>query len=85
MVSIDHKWVAKRETFDDVMQVMVWSLRQAALGIWPGCRHDGSAWTNTDVKRKGMRAASLELHGVLCQITGGWKMYKDIFRLPPAQ
>eukprot|EP00974_Lingulodinium_polyedra_P079733 7720822-Lingulodinium_polyedra.AAC.1 len=61
---------------------MQWSLRQAALGCWPTKRHDALPWRATDTKRRKKTGNVLGCTGILCQITGDWKMFKDIFRFP---
>ena len=79
LCTLPHCWVTKHNTFDDILSVMTWSLRQAARGTFPTCRHDGTPWTAEDVYRKRLRTR-IGCAALLCQITVDWKMYKDIFR-----
>ena len=75
LMAVDHGWVMKGSTFNDLLQLVAWSLRFCAMGIFPIARHDGSVWLPSDVWRR--KRASKP-----CQITGKWKFYKDVFRLP---
>ena len=81
LCTLPHCWVTKHNTFDDILSVMTWSLRQAARGAFPACRRDGTPWAAEDVYRKRLRGR-IGCSALLCQITGDWKMYKDIFRFP---
>ena len=65
---VDHSWVLR------------WSMDQAAVGVMPQSLHDGSAWSATDVWRKRRAGRQLLCRGPVCQVTGNWKMFKDIFR-----
>ena len=77
-----HDFVAKGTTFDDVLEVLTWSLRCATLGHHPVARHDGSAWRPSDTKRAKQAGRAVGCIGLLCQIVGDWKMLKDVFRFP---
>jgi hypothetical protein len=72
------------ETFDDIMAVISWSLTQAALGRNPHCRHDGTEFQKSFGDRARMKSASepLGLQAILCQVTGDWAFYKQVFRFP---
>ena len=50
--------VAGRGTWDALLGVFSWSMRQLALGVWPSLRHDGNPWGPKDSSRasKGGRA-----------------------------
>ena len=83
LMVIDHAWVAKEHTFDDLLRVITWSLRQAALGIHPRVREDAREWhKNYDVRRARASGKEIGCKALLCQVVGDWKMYKEIFRFP---
>lgn len=45
-------FMAKKETMDDIMQVLCWSMRCSISGTFPRARHDGSPWGAKDIQRK---------------------------------
>jgi hypothetical protein len=72
-------------TFDDIMEVLVWSLRHCYAGTFPRCRHDGAAFSKSDQKRKKLYEKSdyqLGIRGTLVEVRGDWKMYQEIFKFP---
>lgn len=79
--ALEHAYTLKDTTFDDVLRVVTWSLKQAFIGMWPTTRHDGSAWLATDSRRCKKRG-ELATRATLCRVVGDWKMWKDIFRFP---
>ena len=82
LMSIDHSWVSKRRTWGAAMSVITWSLQALALGCHPARRHDGQHWLPTDKRRMHSSGAPLAFRGALCQVTGDWKAYKELFRVP---
>ena len=82
LVSIDHVWVLKERTWDALLEVVAWSFRSLALGVFPATRHDGAEWLSADVRRKKLCGVAVGCRGALCQMTGDWKAYKEIFRVP---
>ena len=82
ITAINKKFVIKHNTFDDIMDVMVWSLQACALGAYPAARHDGESWLRTDHKRAKKAGAALGVPAVLAEVRGDWAMYNDMFRLP---
>ena len=68
-------------TLDDIFEVVRWSFKQLAAKTWPSCRHDGTPFGPTDTWRK-KKHGSLPVRGVLCQIKGDWKMFKEVLKLP---
>ena len=42
--ALPHGFVAKDVTFDDILAIVAWSLRWAALGVFANGRHDEAAW-----------------------------------------
>ena len=82
LFSMEHDWVMKAHTFDDVLTIITWSLQQCCVGKMPECRHDGAPWCAADAKRKRLGGTDLGCAALLCQVTGDWKMFKDVFRFP---
>ena len=76
--ALDKSFVASRHTYDDVM----WSLNHCCAKTWPVCRHDGGPWRPTDTQRRRRAGQVLKNRALLVQLTGDWKMYKDIFQFP---
>jgi len=79
---IDHFWICKEHTFDDMLAVIAWSLRHATLDCHPAVRHDRTPWWDSDAKRRCLAGTLVGCSALLCQISGDWKMYKEIFRFP---
>ncbi len=67
------------ETWEDVFEIIKWSLVILATGTWPSCRHDGSAWNNTDKCRKTARPL---IRSALVQVRQDWKFAAEVFDLP---
>ena len=53
-----------------------------AHGRYPGGRHDGSAWRESDYQRECLARGSLGFTGALVQIRGDWAEYAHSFGLP---
>ena len=79
---VPSKCVLPGKTFDGIMEVVVWSLKQLALGVFPDRRHDDGPWLAEDKLRRRKRKQPLGIYGVLVEVRGDWKAYKDVFRLP---
>ena len=80
--ALDKSFVASRHTHDDVMSLVVWSLNRCCAKTWTVSRHDGSPWWPTDTKRRRREGQALKNRALLVQLTGDWKMHKDIFQFP---
>jgi len=74
--------VATKETFDDLMEIIVWSLKHLALGKHPVARHDGEPWRPDEGLRKARGGDDIGVRGALVEVRGDWLMMKEIFRLP---
>ena len=70
-----------RETQDDVMQILAWSLKVAAHGAFPSERHDGGAWAQEDKWRE-KRAGSELIHAAVLEAKGDWKHMSACFSVP---
>ena len=79
---INKVFCIKHKTLDDILSVISWSFRSLAEGIMPSCRHDGSAWQASDVRRSKLAALPVGVRGVLAEVRGDWACYKSVFRLP---
>jgi hypothetical protein len=79
---ISKKFVVTGHTFDDILDVIAWSFRACAVGKYPSQRHDESAFTQLDSKRRKLAGKSLPVKAALCEIRGDWMFLKETFRLP---
>lgn len=68
-------------TFVDFHQVIAWSFKMLALGIFPDTRHDGSPWAPSD-KWRGTRTGDLHVCASLVQARGDWKLFKEMYNFP---
>ena len=76
------KYIAKQETFQAALSVVAWSFQQAAAGVWPAARHDGTAWNKCDRFRAKKSGAPLGVNAFLLELRGDWLMYKEVFGFP---
>lgn len=81
---ISKKYCIGEHTFDDILEILAWSMKHCAGGIFPSCRHDMSSFGIMDAGRQ--KKAGQQLAGgicaALCEVRGDWKMMKEVFRLP---
>jgi hypothetical protein len=82
LIALPHKHVAKHSTMDDITAVLSWSFQCLTSGVFPACRHDGAPWAKTDAKRKKNGGCALGIRGLVVDIRGDWKFFKECFRLP---
>ena len=75
-------FAAGRSTWDALLEVFAWSMKQLMLGLWPGCRHDGRPWQPSDKTRQTYSGRQLGAHAALLQIRGDWAFYKEVFNFP---
>ncbi len=68
-------------TFDDIMEVIAWSMRHLLGGTRPVCRHDGSEFNGTDSKRA-KKTGNLPFRACLVQVRGDWDWMGKCFHLP---
>ena len=82
ITGINHKQMAE-DTWDDIMDVVAWSLKYCAVGTLPTERHDGSAWLSHDCHRRKRAAKNSNMAGraALVEVRGDWKMFGETFRL----
>ena len=75
----------RHNTFDDILSVMTWSLRQAARGRFPYVSAiTATPWTAEDVYRKSLRGR-IGCSALLCQITGELEDVQRHLLVFPAQ
>jgi hypothetical protein len=76
-------WSVSEHTFDDVMEVIAWSLRHLLLSERPCCRHDGTAFGQSDARRaKPAYKAALPIRACLVQVRGDWDWMGKCFHFP---
>lgn len=68
-------------TFDDVFEVIAWSMRHLLIGARPSCRHDGAAWGTKDQQRRN-KTSSLPFRSCLVQVRADWDWMGKCFHLP---
>ena len=78
LIVLPHSRVCS-ETWEDVFSIIKWSLTILATGLWPTCRHDGSAWEQSDKCR---RTARPFLRGALVEVRQDWKFAAEVFGFP---
>ncbi len=79
LFSIPHSSFSEN-TWDDLMEVIAWSLRYLWQGKYPSQRHDNLPFKENARKRNA--AKDLGLHACLVEIRGDWKMLAETFHLP---
>ena len=70
------------ETLDDILEVLCWSLRHLAAGVFPQSRHDARDWQEGDKKRKTLPAQALPVQALLCEIRGDWDFFEQVLKFP---
>ena len=88
VTAFSHKHISEH-TWHDVSEIVAWSLNILGTGIAPTCRHDGSAWINSD--KTGSRArhnpprsqgCTILQRCCLAEVRGDWKFMNDVFKFP---
>ena len=51
LAAITKKFVVKQQTFDDILEILTWSLRMCCIGNFPTHTHDGTAFGTLDRTR----------------------------------
>jgi hypothetical protein len=80
--AIPKDFVATGETFDDILEIVLWSLEHLAVGTNPSTRQDGEPWTPADKDRRAKAGKPLRVKAVLVEVRGDWLMMKEVFHLP---
>ena len=73
-------------TFDDLFEVITWSLLHCARGVSPVCRHDDKEFDirygdrrKNDYRHPG---EPIGVRAALCEVRGDWKMMSEVFKFP---
>ena len=82
IVALSKKNVASQHTFDDILNVVAWSLRCAATGTFPEARRDQAEWKPSDKKRQALSGQSLGCAAALVEVRGDWMFFKECFHFP---
>ena len=70
-----------QQTQHQLLAVFSWSMQCLFKGLFPPNRHDGEAWKTLDTDRAKKAGRNLGLEGLLCQLQGDWKAFKEVFGL----
>ena len=81
LVSILRDHVSEH-TFDDIFEVITWSLRQCARGATDPCRHDDREYHKRYGDQLRRPNQPLMVKSALCEVRGDWKMMGEVFKLP---
>ena len=73
--------MVKNATWNCIMEVVAWSFRFAAAGVFPSHRHDGSPWHATDGWRARLEGKPCP-RAILGQVRGDWAFFKQTLYLP---
>ena len=70
-------------TFDAILEIFAWSVKQLLLRLMPSVRHDGTPFDKSDSDdRKKVAGEILPFGACLVQIRGDWAFYKGVFGFP---
>ena len=70
-------------TYQAIHEVISWSMRCMARGVWPSRRHDDSPWSELDRKHRMSPATPLP-KAALLQLRGDWEWMTQCFRFRTA-
>ena len=70
-------------TYQDINEIVSWSVSLLARGVVPTERHDGSEWSPHDLKNRLLSPASLA-KAALLQMRGDWAWMSECFRFRAA-
>ena len=69
-------------SWDDILEVVRWSLTSCFLGLHPHTRHADTAWRRTDKARAKQAGKYLGTKSVLVEVRGDWKFFGETFGFP---
>ena len=79
---IEKRYVAAEVTFNDILEVLAWSMVWLAEGKHPLRRHDNTEFTlQEDNDRKKKAGTALGCFGFLCELRGDWALLKNTLHL----
>ena len=73
---------AKGQTYEDIFEVLAWSMRILLRGQMPSCRHNGEVWAAQDSYRRRLTGNLLPCKAALVELRGDWSMYKEVLDFP---
>ena len=82
-----HKHIGPH-TWDDIGEVVAWSLTCLASGAMPTERHDNTPWLPSDKagtkfrKPRSKASTSIAQRAALVEIRADWKFYNEVFHFP---
>ena len=76
----DH--AVSENTYDDIFEVLAWSMRHLLCGTRPTCRHDGSPFMDRPGDWRRKKTGNLPLKACCVQIRGDWDWMGKCFHLP---
>ena len=82
ITGLSRKHVSARNTYDDILNVIRWSLTCCYRGEWPLRRHDGEPFGNGDHHRRKRAGDAIGARGLLVEIRGDWSFFKSRFSFP---
>ena len=84
ITTVPKDWVATAETFEDLLEIVLWSLQCLAVGRMPDARHDRAEWEASDTWRAKRQGEDIGVKAVLVEVRGDWLMLNPKFqcRLP---
>jgi hypothetical protein len=74
-------FAVSENTYDDIMEVIAWSMRHLLSGTRPNCRHDCSAFNDTDRARE-KKTGNLPFKSCLVQARGDWDWMGKCYHFP---
>jgi hypothetical protein len=80
--AVQRTHLVKHETYNAILGVLAWSLKQLAFGVWPETRHDGSNFDMGDAHRTTLQHKYKPAKALLVEIRADWVALKQIFRFP---
>ena len=82
ITAVPKGWVATDETFEDLLDIVFWSLQCLVVGEMPNARHDREEWKASDSWRAKLQGEAIGVKAVLVEVRGDWLMMKEVFNLP---
>jgi hypothetical protein len=80
LICLPHYYVSENKV-DDLMEILVWSMRHALAGTRPCERHDASQWPKTDVRRS-KKTGDLGWNAGLVEVRSDWDFLSKCFHFP---
>lgn len=77
---LNKKFVCEH-TFEDIFNILQWSMTALAANRFPQRRHDGLPWEASDSRRQKL-TGEIGLSGLLVEVRADWQALKQVFKLP---